>query len=148
MEGLITQWGVPAGVGVICLIAAVLLFTLGKKQWPWLILVLIIGASDALMSTPVGTYIHSAVTWANTETGSLIGRFTGVVVGGLVSITVLGILIIKVIRKERDNWTYTAGALAPPSVVLIPGVIGTVLTFAITLPMWLVSQVVSLALGW
>lgn len=147
MQSLITNWGVPVSVGVICLIAAVLLLTLGGRQWPWLILVLIIGASDALMETPVGGYLHSGITWANDETGALLGRFTGVVVGSLVSITCIGILVIKVIRKQHDNWTYTTGALAPASVALIPGVIGTVLAFAITLPVWVLSQGIGLMFG-
>lgn len=148
MSGLVTHWAVPVGIGVICLAAAIILLTIGDRHWPWAILTLIIAAADALLATPVGSWIHQAITWANDAVGSVTGRFTGVVVGFLASAVIATVFVVKLIRKKLDNWTFTTGALTPAALAAIPGPAGAVLMFVVTFPVWLLSQIIAWALSW
>jgi hypothetical protein len=159
---VITNWVAPVSVGVACLVAAGILAVVGSSkgagqpgkrskrqyEWPLVLLLLLVTASDALMTTPIGSWIHEGVTVANTTAGAAVGRFTGELVGGIASIALAGVFVFRVVKRRYDNITYTTGMLAPAAFPAVPGVVGTVLMVLVTGPVWLVSQVIGFLFGW
>lgn len=118
--------GVSAAVGLICLVSAGLIWTVGQKHTPRLVVVLVLVGVLGLVATPVGAWLRSAVGWVDSLTGRLTGQLTGVVITGLIGFIALYVLVAHMYRRNINGKTLLAAGVVPIAATTIPGVIGTV----------------------
>jgi hypothetical protein len=135
---------VSAAVGLICLIGAVLNVYVGKNHWPKLTVALVLTGATGLLNATFGSAIHDAVNKADGTIGQGIGKFTGTIVAGLVGAVLIGYVALRLKHKQYDKKTFTATALVPPTVTLIPGTLGTIATTAVGI----VPAAVAWFVGW
>lgn len=145
--------GVTIVVGVIALVFATLMWTVWDGKYPPAIFALTVTGSAGILGTQVGGWVQSGYLWAATGVGGLIGRFTGVTIawlGALVIVIIVGIHIHDHFRggkNEIGGWTIGLGALLPVTTATIPGIVGTVLTYALGVITWTVSVPITAGLG-
>jgi len=143
------ETGVSGTVGLICLVAAALMWTVGKRHTPRLIVALLITGVVGILGTPVGGWLRRAVGWVDTMTGTVTGRLTGTVVVGLVAAIALYVLVVHVgIRKKVTDKTLIAATVVPVSISTVPGPIGDVTTWVLGALTGAVGWAVSAAFGW
>lgn len=138
---------VSLAVGLLSLVLAGLIATVGGMAWPRAVVALTLTGSAGLLSSTLGPTIRDAVGRADAAIGSILGRFTGLAVTGLLGILVVGFLALRVLRNVIDSRTIAAAAATPPVVALIPGVAGSIATTVVGIVPWLVTAVFSLAFG-
>jgi hypothetical protein len=145
--------GVTITAGVICLVLATLMRTVWGGKYPPAILALTITGTAGILGTQVGGWVQYGYLWVATFLGGLIGRFTGVTIAGVVALVIAVIVGIHVWdhfrggKNEINDWTIGLGALLPASTVTIPGIVGTILTYALGAVTWAVSLPITAGLG-
>jgi hypothetical protein len=97
--------GISVGVGVIALVIAALLRTVGRKAWPRLTVGLVIAGVTAIIGTPLGRSVRAMISTADGWLGGFIGQWTGTVVLGITGLVVVAVLI-------ADLWPHKGGASA------------------------------------
>jgi hypothetical protein len=119
-----TATGVVSGaVGLICLVAAFLMYTVGRGRLPRLIVVLTL-TGVAGLGGAVKDWLRQGVGWVDSLVGHVAGRFTGTVVIGLVGIVAVVYLVVGLVEKRADRLTLVAAAVAVLAVSSIPGPAG------------------------
>jgi hypothetical protein len=107
---------VSGTIGVICLVAAALIWKVGNKHTPRLIAVLVLTGAAGMIGTPLGNWFRRAVVWFNNLLGTLAGKLVGpanvnaTVVGLLIAGAALYVLFIHLRRKTIDKSTLGAAA--------------------------------------
>ncbi len=119
---------VTASVGLVCLVAAALIWTVGRRHTPRLTLALVITGMVGLAGTQVGSWGRTAVGWANNLLGQVAGRLTGTVVAGLLAAALFYVVVTHVWRRDIDTKTLVAGGVLPLAVTSVPGSIGAVMS--------------------
>ncbi len=117
---------VSATVGLLCLIAAALIWTVGQKHTPRLVVVLTFVGTLGIANTVMGGWLRSAVGWVDDITGQLTGALTGAVIVGLIGMVAFYVLIVHVWKRNITTKTLIVAAVAPLAVTSIPGVVGQV----------------------
>ena len=148
MNSTVTTQTVSATVGLVCLVAAGLIWTVGNRHTPRLVVALIITGMVGLGSTAFGGWARQAVGWLNQTTDRLTGQLTGVVVVGLVAGIALYVLIVHLRRNAVDNMTLVSAAIVPIAVTSIPGPIGAAAVTAVSALSGTVAWAISAAFGW
>jgi hypothetical protein len=83
-----------AGVGLVALIAAVLIWTIGKKHTPRLVLALCITSSVCFLHTRIGTWMEDGLNWINGTFGDLFGWLFGATVFGILGFVCAYIIFV------------------------------------------------------
>jgi hypothetical protein len=139
--------GVTATVGVLCLVAALLIATVGRMVWPRVVVALTLTGSAGILNSTVGPYVRTWVNRADAFLGQFIGQWTGTVVTGLLGLVLFTVAGFWVAQKKVDLRTLAVTAAVPPTVTLIPGTLGTVAVALVGFVPWLVAQGVAIAFG-
>jgi hypothetical protein len=147
MHSSITTQAVSATVGLVCLVAAGLIWTVGNRHTPRLVVALVITGMVGLTSTTFGGWSRQIMAWLNT-TDRLTGRLTGVVVVGLVAAVALYVLVIHVRRNSIGNKTLVSAAIVPLAVTSIPGPIGAAAVTLVSAISGSVAWAITSAFGW
>lgn len=135
---------VSAVVGLICLVAAGLIWFFGNRHTPRLVVGFIVTGVSGLLDTGIGSRYRDAVEWADDASSSMIGTATGVTLSGLLGCVIAYLLFIDLKNKKVGEKTLAAAALAPVAVNSIPGVAGDILSSCLNGIGWLVSGPISL----
>jgi hypothetical protein len=113
-------------VGLLAGVVALAIAVFGNMQWPRVVAGLTLTSVAGLLNGTIGPVISGWVTRADQLVGSVIGRFTGVAVTGVLAVAVCAFLAFRVWQNNIDFKTLTAAGLAPATAVLIPGTVGAV----------------------
>ncbi|SCK05904.1 hypothetical protein [Streptomyces sp. WMMB 322] len=113
-------------VGVLCLIAAVLLRTVGRRTAPRLTVLLVLAGVVGIVGTPVGDWLRTAVGWADTAVNTVIGRYTGAAAVGLIGLVAFLVIAFDLVNRAITNRTLACAAVLPVAGVAIPGTAGAV----------------------
>lgn len=148
MNSDITTQAVSATVGLVCLVAAGLIWTVGNRHTPRLVVALVITGMVGLGSTTFGTWARQVVGWLNQTTDRVTGQLTGVVVVGLVASIALYVLIVHLRRNSIDTKTLVSAAIVPIAVTSIPGPIGAAAVTAVTALSGAMAWAITSAFGW
>jgi len=126
------MFGPPSiAAGVICLVLAGLLITVGQMHWPRVAVALVLTGVAGIINGTIGRPLHTWVTWTDHLVGQTIGRFTGIAIVGIIAIVVLGVFGAWIYHQKIDNATLAVTAAVPLVGPLLPGPIGTVAMFVI-----------------
>jgi hypothetical protein len=141
-----------AGVGLIALVAAILIWTIGHKHTPRLVLALVITSSICSLGTRLGRWIEDAMRWINGLMGTALGWLFGATFVGLIAFVCAYIIIIDLRAHggggggrgggggggssgfkgflhgfkghNVSDRTLAAGAMLPFSAIALPGMAG------------------------
>ncbi len=138
---------VTASVGVLCLVGALLIATVGKMQWPRATVALVLTGVTGILNASIGPTIREGVNAADSKIGAFIGEWTGTVVTGVIAAVVLVVAGFWVYQRRINMRTLGMVALIPPTITLIPGALGTFATTAIGIVPALVGSIVAFAFG-
>lgn len=138
---------VTASAGVICLIGALLIATVGRMQWPRVAAALVLTGVAGVLNTTIGPTIRHGVNLADHRAGEFIGAWTGTAVFGLIGVAVIAVTGFWIYQGRIDMRTLGATALVPPTITLIPGAIGTVATTIVGLVPWVIGAGLTFAFG-
>lgn len=154
---------VSLGVGLIALLAALFLWTLGDRFFPPLVLALTLtGGAGIIANTPLGDWIRWCTGWVNDNTSSF-GHLSSITVTGLTALAGVGWIVWKTVawfkaaavtavenRGRPDGGDAIGGFEAiiafplPGVIAFIPGVIGEWTTYLLAAPVtglsWLISH--------
>ncbi len=139
--------GVSVAVGVLSLIGAAVLATVGNMAWPRVVVALVLTGVAGILNGSFGPAIHRAVTTADGKASQVIGQFTGTAVTGLLAIVAFAALAFWVWRDHIDTRTLAVAAVVPATVTMIPGAFGTVATAVVGFVPLVVSAVLRFAFG-
>lgn len=117
---------ISAAAGIICLVAAALIWTVGERHTPRLTVLLIVTGTVGILGTPVGSWLRTAVGWVDQLLGRLTGALTGTVVTGLLAMASLYVLVVHLWKRTIDKRTLIAAVITPLAMATMPGVIGDV----------------------
>jgi len=132
LSGLIG--GVSLAVGVVCLTLAALIWVFGNHAWPRVVVALVITGSVGLTASPVGRWVADVINTGDQIIGSIIGRFTGAVITGLLALAIICFLGFRLYHNRIDDKTLIAAGVAPPAAALIPGAAGQIVMSVISIP--------------
>lgn len=138
---------VSAGVGLLCLVGAVLIWTVGRRHTPRVNLALLATGMAGLANTPIGGALRNFMNWINELTSAMTGKIAGTAVAGVLAAVLLYIVAVDLWRRDIVGRTMLAGALLPLSVSSIPGVIGDVAAAIVFFPLNLLAWGISWAFG-
>jgi hypothetical protein len=138
---------VSATIGLICLIAVALIWTIGGKHTPRLCVVLTITGVVGILGTYIGKKIAQGVSYASGGVGTITQHLTGTVVAGLLGLGLLYVVVIHVKNKNVTTMTLLAAAALPVAIVTIPGPIGNLAAGLISGLTGAVGTGISTALG-
>ena len=153
-----------AGAGLVCLLGAVAMLTLGGGHAPRIILALLLTGTASLAGTRLGGWLRSVTGAADALAANAAGQLTGQVIGGLLGMAAAALVAYGFIRPDviqfgADRgtgrrgiprmWILVAAATLPVLVVTIPGPLGQGLTNVInaiaTVVGWLIAAPLGLA---
>lgn len=124
--------GVSATVGLLCLVAAALMWTICRRWQPRVIVFLILTGMFGLAGSTFGGWVRTAVAWADRLVGRMTGQMTGVVITGLIALIALVVVVAHLWFGTVSRTTLIAALVLPVVVTTIPGVVGDVSTTAVT----------------
>lgn len=139
--------GPSLAVGVLSIVIAVLIATVGGMAWPRLVVALTMTGTAGLLNGTLGPTMRAAINSADAATGSVLGRFTGVAITGLIGVLVIGFLALRVWQNVIDTRVIAAAAAAPLTVTLIPGTVGSIATIVIGVVPWFITTIFGFAFG-
>lgn len=135
------SWNHPAvavGAGLLALVIAVAIRTVGNQHMPRLMLWSTLTASVGMFGTTIGRLLRQATDGVLRLASQLIGSFTGVAVATALGVAVAGWLAyvvgIHLHRRKIDDRTLGAAILLPVVTVSIPGTVGAVLAYVVFVP--------------
>lgn len=141
MPNNVLQQGVSAGVGVLCLVMAIVLWVfvrdvISKPQMRvWVdrfVVALVIAGVLGILSTKVGGWLRSGVAWVNAQVAGVIGSVTGATITFIVALIAFVIVVAHLITAKIGKGTFTAAVLSPVTVAAIPGPLGAAALATIT----------------
>lgn len=157
---------VSAGVGVIAIVAALLMWTVAGRFCPPLILFLTITGFAGIYSTGVGDWIRIGIAWATDRTADW-GRTTGITIIGLAALLLAGFVILRTVQwfihrakqlagaedppedgEDGFGRVLIAGSVLPAVVTSIPGTVGAVITLILGGPVTGIAWLINAGFGW
>lgn len=135
---------VTVSAGVVCLVIALLIETVGGRQWPRVVVALVLTGATGILNGTVGPYIHRGITWIGTMTNHWVRSWIQVSVTVIIALTVLGIAAFRVWQDNIDRRTLGVVAAVPATVTLIPGIAGTIATTVVGI----VPAIIGLLVAW
>ncbi len=138
------MWGVPLGVGSICLLAAGVIATAGRMMWPRAVVALTLSGTAGILRGSFGPWLHEKITRAEQLAGPRVGEYTGLAVTVIAACIVLGFWGFWIYHQQIDIRTLGLTATIPLVVSFIPGAFGTVVIFVVGLVPFIVSGLVGL----
>jgi hypothetical protein len=158
---------VSAGVGVIALVAALLMWTLAGRFCPPLVLFLTVTGFAGIYSTVVGTWIRTGISWVTDRTAAW-GHATGITLIGLAALLLAGFVIIRTVQwftnrakeiagveerpepeqQDRFGRVIIAGSVLPAVVTSIPGTVGAFITLLLGGPVTGLAWLINAGFGW
>lgn len=139
---------ISGAVTAICLVAALLMWTVGGKHWPYVILALVATGFGGIMQTKIGDTVRSGTNSLNDALSKALGRY-----GVEITMSVLAVLLVifvayKLIkRREIDLLAIGTLALTVLLSASIPGLVGSVLAYLFGCVEWLVVAGIGLLFG-
>jgi hypothetical protein len=128
MEMLDLIGGAPSvAVGVICLVLAGVLITVGRMQWPLVAVALVLTGTAGVVNGTIGVTVHQAATQVDRWAGQAIGTLTGVAVTGVVALALVAALGFWIYQRRIGTGALLATAAVPVASTLIPGTAGVVI---------------------
>ncbi|MGP3979406.1 hypothetical protein ACTWQF_36445 [Streptomyces sp. 8N114] len=118
-------------VAVLCLVAAGLLRTVGRRKAPRLTTLLVLAGVVGIVGTPVGSWLRTAVGWADSSLSTIIGRYTGATAVGLIGLVTAAVVGFDLFHKSINNRTLACAAVVPVAGVSIPGTAGAIVMGAV-----------------
>lgn len=146
-----TAW-TSAGVGLVALVAATLIWTIGHKHTPRLVLALVITSAISFLNTRIGTWIEDAMRWINGFLGTALGWLFGATFVGLIAFVCAYIIVVDLRAHgggggrggpggggggkgmkgflggfkghNVSDRTLACGAILPFSAIALPGMVG------------------------
>lgn len=135
---------VTAALGVLALVGAALIATVGRMQWPRVTAALVLTGVAGILNSTIGPTIRNGITNADSYLGQFIGRWTGTAVTGVIGLIVLAVAAFWIYQGRIDLRTLGVTAAIPPTITLIPGTLGTIAVTVVGLVPWVVAGVI----GW
>jgi hypothetical protein len=135
---------VTGAVGVICGVAALLIATVGRMQWPRLVVALTLTAAAGILHSTIGGYVHHGAGKVDHWAAQGIGKWTGTYITGLVGAVVLALVAFRIYHDVINGKTLALVSTVPATVTLIPGLAGTIATTVVGIVPWILSGIVSL----
>lgn len=123
---------ISAAAGLLCLIAAVLFWTVGGRHTPRVTVVLVVVGIASILGTPVGGWLRTAVAWLDGLAATVTGALAGTVIVGLVFLVAAYWLCVHVYRRTVTGMTLACAVIAPVAVLSMPGIVGTVASTVIS----------------
>lgn len=149
LDSLKLNGAVSAAVGLVCLAAAGLIWFIGNKHTPRLVVLLVMTGMAGMVGTPFGRWVRSVVDWANEALANVTTRWTGTAVTGLLAAGATYFVAVRLKDNKIDEATLVVAGIVPLAVATIPGSIGhgalTVVTALTSVVAWGVGQLFSLA---
>lgn len=121
------NYAVSATVGLVCLIASVLLWTIGNRMLPRLTVLLILTGVAGLTSTWAGRQAGGAIGTANGVLDGVTVDLFGARVSSFVAFILAFIVGVQLYRKQVGTLTLFAAALLPIAVRGATGDMGSAL---------------------
>lgn len=156
---------VSAGVGVVALVAALLMWTLAGRFCPPLVLFLTITGFAGVYSTVVGTWVRAGAGWITDNTAAW-GQVTGITIIGLAALALSIYVIVRTVQwfihrakqlagteeppedgEDRFGRVVIAGSVLPAVVTSIPGTVGAVITLILGGPVTGLAWLINTGLG-
>ena len=122
-----THQGYTVIAAVLALIAAAMIWTVGRARWPRTVVLLIIAGVGGLASTTAGRWAHQGIAAAANAMGRLTGYLFGFVFAGIITLVAVGLVGFHLHHKTISKRTLGAAAVVPLSASLLPGAVGTIL---------------------
>lgn len=141
---------ITASASVLSLVIAALMWWGGDQQWPRTTTFFLLGGVGGLAGTLLGEYVHRAITAVYGAAGHVAGIVLDITLGGLaacIGIGLAGYVGLRLHRKKVSDRTLLAAAILPWTTPFVPGVVGSVLMFAVSAPAAVIGAVLTFALG-
>lgn len=157
--------GISGTVGLIYLGVALVMWTIGGRMYPTLILCFVITGVAGIMSTPVGVWIRNGWAWITKTVGGTVGDITGIVVVVVVVVVIGFIIFINLLGQFHspllkhlpgnegnpqgiDGRTIGFGALFAATASTLPGDWGAVAAYVLGALVHVVAWPVTAGLGY
>lgn len=139
--------GISAAVTFVALGIALVMWTVGGKHWPYVILALISTGFGGLMQSKVGDWVRTGTGKFGDMVAKVAGR-VGVEVGlGAGAVILVVYLAYKLKHREIDLKALMAVAATVVLAGAIPGIVGTILSYGFGCIAWLVELLIGLLFG-
>lgn len=135
---------VTATLGVLALVGAIVIATVGRMQWPRVTAALVLTGVAGILNSTIGPTVRDGINNADSYLGQFVGRWTGTAVTGIIGLVVLAVAAFWIYQGRIDIRTLGVTAAVPPTITLIPGTLGTIAVTAVGVVPWLVAGVI----GW
>lgn len=142
-----TAGAVSAAAGVMALLTATLLWTIGKRKWPRFIAVLVLSGSMGLAGSQVGGWLRTGSAFVDSKLSEVIHGFTGGTVAGVLGLICVAIVGFHLHHKNIAGMTLGAAFLAPYTAVSIPGLVGSLFQGTFGIIGSLIAGLIGLAYG-
>jgi hypothetical protein len=134
-------------LGAVALLAAFLMWTVGRGHWPKFILALVITGTAGLMKSRVGDWVRSPINWLNNAISGVAG-WLGI---GLSLGIIVGVLVYVLVRHIKDDGIdeKTLGLSAGITLTagMIPGWVGVAVTTVLGIVIEIVALIFKFLLG-
>jgi hypothetical protein len=144
---MLTHLVVPGVVIGVCIGIAGVMWTVGQKHWPWVILILVLTASAGLMNTQIGAWARLGTGWLSSLLTGFTGRLGVTITLAVLAVTLIVYLAYRLKNRQIDIRTVAAVAGVPIAVGSIPGVVGGALATGLGMVVELVTWGISAAFG-
>lgn len=138
---------VSGSVGLICLGAALLMWTVGNQQLPIVIVCLVITGVAGILNTGVGGWIRTGVNWVNTGISKIAGTLGLPLTLGAIAAALTYIVVVHMLKDRIADKTLLMAGVLPAVAGAIPGVVGTVITGALSLLTSIVAFPITFGFG-
>lgn len=135
---------VTATLGVLALVGALVIATVGRMQWPRVTAALVLTGVAGILNSTVGPTARNAINTADSYLGQFIGRWTGTAVTGVIGLVVLSVAGFWIYQRRIDIRTLGVVAAVPPTITLIPGTLGTIAVTVVGIVPWMAAGII----GW
>jgi hypothetical protein len=138
---------VSGAVTLVSLGIALVMWTVGRKHWPYVILALVATGFGGIMQSTIGGWIRTGTGKFGDMVAKVAGR-VGVEVGlGALAVILVVYLAYKLKHQEIDRNTLMALAATVVVAGAIPGIVGTILSYGFGCIAWLVTFSTGLLFG-
>lgn len=134
---------VGAAAGVVCVVAAIVLYTVGQNEIPRLTAALWVTGIAGLMNSTIGPTINRFATGIDDRLGEAVNSLVGETITGGLGFLVILPAFFWIRRNQLQAKELLVLAAIPPTVSLIPGTFGQVVTTVVGIVPWLIDWSIS-----
>lgn len=124
--------GYTLAAGLLALVFAGLIWTVGRQRWPRTVVILIIAGVGSLLASQAGRLAHSGILRVEGGLDHVTGALFGVVFPGIVALVLAAVVGFHLHHRNVGRGTLAAAAGLPLTASLVPGIAGTVLVGIVT----------------